>query len=132
MAEFNFEKSKADKKFAKLLNKYYVERQHYEEAVRKYNKAKETYRFFSNEENQLRKSVEQLRKTHGFETSSDKEWSAYYNKHFIPLTMMKKKDLHKIHAKDCKQAKELAKLQQRLFSKAFLDLKEFISHYGPF
>lgn len=132
MAEFNFEKSKADKKFAKLLNKYYVERQHYEEAVRKYNKAKETYRFFSNEENQLRKSVEQLRKTHGFETSSDKEWSAYYNKHFIPLTMMKKKELHKIHAKDCKQTKELAKLHQRLFNKAFLELKEFISHYGPF
>ena len=62
----------------------------------------------------------------------DKEWSAYYNKHFIPLTMMKKKELHKIHAKDCKQAKELAKLHQRLFSKAFLELKEFISHYGPF
>ena len=64
----------------KLLNKYYAERQHYEEAIRKYNKAKETYRFFSKEENQLRKSVEQLRKTHGFEMSSDKEWSAYYNK----------------------------------------------------
>ena len=132
MAEFNFEKRKADKKFVKLLNKYYAERQHYEEAVRKYNKAKETYRFFSNEENQLRKSVEQLRKTHGFEMSSDKEWSAYYNKHFIPLTMMKKKELHKIHAEDCKRTKELVKLHQHLFNKAFLDLKDFISHYGPF
>ena len=132
MAEFNFEKWKADKKFVKLLNKYYTERQYYEEAVRKYNKAKETYRLFSNEENQLRKSVEQLRKTHGFETFSDKEWSAYYNKHFIPLTMMKKKDLHKIHAEDCKRTKELVKLHQHLFSKAFLDLKDFISHYGSF
>lgn len=132
MAEFNFEKWKADKRFVKLLNKYYAERQYYEEAVRKYNKAKETYRFISNEENQLRKSVEQLRKTHGFETSSDKEWSAYYNKHFIPLTMMKKKDLRKIHAEDCKRTKELVKLHQHLFNKAFLDLKDFISHYGPF
>lgn len=132
MAKFNFEKWKTDKKFVKLLNQYHAERQHYEEAIRKYNKAKETYRFFSKEENQLRKSVEQLRKTHGFETSSDKEWSAYYNEHFIPLTMMKKKDLYKIHAKDCKQAKELVKLHQHLFNKAFLELKEFISHYGPF
>ena len=126
MTEFNY------KKFVSLLNKYYAERQRYEEAVRKYNKTKETYRHFSNEENQLRKSVEQLRKTHGFETSSDKEWSTYYNKHFIPLTMMKKKDLHKIHAEECKRTKELVKLHQHLFSKAFLDLKEFISHYGPF
>ena len=126
MAEFNY------KKFVSLLNKYYAERQHYEEAIQKYNKTKETYRHFSNEENQLRKSVEQLRRTHGFETSSDKEWSAYYNKHFIPLTMMKKKDLHKIHAEECKHAKELVKLYQHLFNKAFLDLKNFISHYGPF
>lgn len=132
MAEFNFEKWKTDKRFVKLLNKYYAERQRYEEAVRKYNKAKETYRHFSKEENQLRKSVEQLRRAHGFGMSSNKEWSAFYNKHFIPLTMMKKKELNKIHAEDCKRAKELVKLHQRLFNKAFLELKDFISHYGPF
>ena len=132
MAEFNFEKWKTDKKFVSLLNRYYTERQFYEEAVRKYNKAKETYRFFSKEENQLRKSVEQLRKTQGFEMSSDKEWSAYYNENLIPLTMMKKKDLYKIHAENCKRAKELVKLHQHFFNKAFLELKEFISHYGPF
>ena len=51
MAEFNFEKWKADKKFVSLLNRYYAERQFYEEAVRKYNKTKETYRHFSNEDN---------------------------------------------------------------------------------
>ena len=61
MTEFNY------KKFVSLLNKYYAERQHYEEAIRKYNKAKETYRFFSKAENQLKKSMEQLRKTPGFE-----------------------------------------------------------------
>ena len=132
MAEFNFEKWKADKKFVSLLNQYHAERQHYEEAIRKYNKAKETYRAISKAENQLRKHMEQLKKSEGYETYSDKEWSAYYNKHFIPLTMMKKKDLYKIHAENCKRAKELAKLHQRLFSKAFLDLKEFISCYGPF
>ena len=126
MAEFNY------KKFVKLLNKYYVERQCYEEAVQKYNKAKETYRAISKAENQLRKSAEQLKRTHGFEMSSDKEWSAFYNKHFIPITMMKKKDLYKIHAENCKRAKELVKLHQRLFNKAFLELKDFISHYGPF
>ena len=132
MAEFNFEKWKADKKFVKLLNKYYAERQYYEEAVRKYNKAKETYRAISKAENQLRERMEQLKKSEGYEMSSDKEWSAYYNKHFIPLTMMKKKDLHKIHAEECKRTKELVKLHQHLFNKAFLDLKDFISHYGPF
>lgn len=132
MAEFNFEKWKADKKFVSLLNKYYAERQCYEKAIQKYNKEKETYRAISKAENQLRKSVEQLRRTHGFEMSSDKEWSAYYNENLIPLTMMKKKDLYKIHAENCKRAKELVKLHQHLFNKAFLDLKEFISHYGPF
>lgn len=132
MAEFNFEKWKADKKFVSLLNKYYVERQLYEEAVRKYNKAKETYRAFSKAENQLRKHMEQLKKSEGYEMSFDKEWLAFYNENLIPLTMMKKKELHKIHAKDCKRTKELVKLHQRLFNKAFSDLKEFISHYGPF
>lgn len=132
MAEFNFEKWKADKKFVKLLNKYYTERQYYEEAVRKYNKAKETYRLFSKAENQLRKHMEQLKKSEGYETYSDKEWSAFYNENLIPLTMMKKKDLYKIHAENCKRAKELVKLHQHLFNKAFLELKEFISHYGPF
>lgn len=132
MAEFNFEKWKADKKFVSLLNKYYTERQFYEEAVRKYNKTKETYRHFSNEENQLRKGMERLRRAHGFGMSSNKEWSAFYNKHFIPITMMNKSQLHKIHAEDCKHAKELVKLHQHLFNKAFLELKDFISHYGPF
>ena len=51
MAEFNFEKWKANKKFVKLLNKYYAERQRYKEAVRKYNKEKETYRAISKAEN---------------------------------------------------------------------------------
>lgn len=132
MAEFNFEKWKANKKFVKLLNKYYAERQLYEEAIRKYNKTKETYRFFSKEENQLREHMEQLKKSEGYEMSSDKEWSAFYNENLIPLTMMKKKDLYKIHAENCKRAKELVKLHQHLFNKAFLDLKDFISHYGPF
>ena len=132
MVEFNFEKWQTEKKFVKLLNKYYVERQHYEEAVRKYNKAKETYRAISKAENQLRKHMEQLKKSEGYETYSDKEWSAFYNKHFIPITMMNKSQLHKIHAENCKRAKELVKLHQHLFNKAFLELKDFISHYGPF
>lgn len=132
MAEFNFEKWKADKKFVSLLNKYYVERQLNEEAIRKYNKEKETYRAISKAENQLRERMEQLKKSEGYEMSSDKEWSAFYNKHFIPITMMNKSQLHKIHAENCKRAKELVKLHQHLFNKAFLELKEFISHYGPF
>lgn len=132
MAEFNFEKWKADKKFVSLLNKYYVERQLYEEAIRKYNEEKETYRAISKAENQLRERMEQLKKSEGYEMSSDKEWSAFYNKHFIPITMINKSQLHKIHAKNCKRAKELVKLHQRLFNKAFLELKDFISHYGPF
>lgn len=132
MAEFNFEKWKADKKFVSLLNKYYIERQFYEEAVRKYNKAKDTYRKFSKEENQLRKDMETAKRAHGYGMASNKEWSAFYNKHFIPITMMSKKALSKIHAEDCKRAKELVKLHQHLFNKAFVDLKEFISHYGPF
>ena len=132
MAEFNFEKWKADKKFVKLLNKYYAERQHYEEAVRKYNKEKETYRAISKAESQLRKRMEDLKKSEGYEMSSDKEWSAFYNKHFIPITMMKKSQLHKIHAENCKRAKDSVKLHQHLFNKAFLELKDFISHYGPF
>ena len=132
MAEFNFEKWQTDKKFVKLLNKYYAERRHYEEAVRKYNKEKETYRAISKAENQLRKHMEDLKKSEGYEMRSNKEWSAYYNENLIPLTMMKKKELHKIHAEDCKRTKELVKLHQHLFSKAFLDLKDFISYYGPF
>lgn len=132
MAEFNFEKWKANKKFVKLLNKYYVERQFYEEAVRKYNETKETYRAISKAENQLREHMEQLKKSEGYEMSSDKEWSAFYNKHFIPITMINKSQLHKIHAENCKRAKELVKLHQHLFNKAFLELKDFISHYGPF
>ena len=132
MAEFNFEKWKADKKFVSLLNKYYTERQFYEEAVRKYNKTKETYRAISKAENQLRKRMEQLKKSEGYEMRSNKEWFAFYNENLIPITMMKKRDLYKIHAENCKRAKESVKLYQRLFNKAFLDLKEFISHYGPF
>ena len=132
MAEFNFEKWKADKKFVSLLNKYYVERQLYEEAIQKYNKEKETYRAISKAENQLRERMEQLKKSEGYEMSSDKEWSVFYNKHFIPITMMNKSQLHKIHAENCKRAKELVKLHQHLFNKAFLELKDFISHYGPF
>jgi len=132
MAEFIYKKWKAEKEFAQLLNKYYRERQLYEEAIKRYNKAKENYRRFSKEENQLRKGMERLRRAHGFGMSSDKEWSAFYNKHFIPITMMKKSELYKHHAEDCKHAKELVKLHQHLFNKAFLDLKEFISYYGPF
>lgn len=128
MAEFIFEKYKAEKEFVKLLNKYYRERQFYEEAVRKYNKVKETYRHFSREENQLRKAMERLKKSYGYEAFSNKEWSTYYNKHFIPTTTVDKKELRKTYAEDCKRAKELVKLHQHLFNKAFLELKYFATY----
>jgi hypothetical protein len=128
MAEFIFEKYKAEKEFVKLLNEYYRERQFYEEAVRNYNKAKENYRHFSREENQLRKAMERLKKSYGYEASSDKEWSTYYNKHFIPITTVDKKELRKTYAEDCKRAKELVKLHQHFFNKAFLELKYFATY----
>lgn len=128
MAEFIFEKYKAEKEFVKLLNEYYRERQFYEEAVKRYNKAKENYRRFSKEENQLRKGMERLKKSYGYEASSNKEWSTYYNKHFIPITNVDKKELHKTYAEDCKRAKELVKLHQHFFNKAFLKLKDFATY----
>lgn len=128
MAEFIFEKWKAEKEFVKLLNEYYRERQFYEETVKRYNKAKENYRHFSKEENQLRKAMGQLKKSYGYEASSDNEWSIYYNKHFIPITVVNKKELRKTYAEDCKRAKELVKLHQRLFNKVFLKLKDFATY----
>lgn len=128
MAEFIFEKWTAEKKFVKLLNEYYRERQFYEETVKRYNKAKENYRRFSKEENQLRKAMERLKKSYGYEASSDNEWSIYYNKHFIPITVVNKKELRKTYTEDCKRAKELVKLHQRLFNKVFLKLKDFATY----
>ena len=128
MAEFIYKKWKAEKEFAQLLNKYYRERQLYEEAIKRYNKAKENYRRFSKEENQLRKAMERLKKAYGYEEFSNKEWSAYYNKHFIPTTTVDKKELRKTHAEDCKRTKKLVKLHQSLFNKAFLELKYFATY----
>lgn len=128
MAEFIYKKWKAEKEFAQLLNKYYRERQLYEEAIKRYNKAKENYRRFSKEENQLRKAMERLKKSYGYEAFSNKEWSTYYNKHFIPTTVVDKKELRKTHAEDCKRAKELVKLHQQFFNKAFLELKYFATY----
>lgn len=132
MEEFNFSKWRADKKFVRLLNQYYIERLLYDEAIRNYNKAKQTYRHFSREENQLKEDMKKLRLINGYSDKTDEEWIKYYNENNIPITRMNKNELHKIHAENCKHTKELVKIHQHMFNKAFLALKEFISHYGPF